>query len=388
MKTVNTVLKNAFIVLIALSFLFHVFNTLQVTETVKAFHVFAIAAVVVGFFITGKNSITCKFLIAFIGWTMFSSLLSPVSVSFRSSIKFLIVVLSAFFIVRVPIKSLVKAINIVNPIVLIGLLLRYYYERPYYRFQGFYEDPNYMCTTLLVALFFILLGFKDSKRLIIQLGLSAEVIVIVFLIIKSISRTGLLCLVIMLIAFLWDFIKNTGKKGLIGVLVCLGVVFYFKSNVIDDVFSGYIMRETENTDTIDSATDFRWEISMRGINYISYHPRFFLQGIGIGSYTNAYELSDWSAPTTHMDHNTFTSCFSEQGFVGLIFYLLFIYHLIKAFLSNPKLQGSSLRRICLITLFAFLLFSVSINQMSYLPFWLALMTLTNISETREGDISV
>lgn len=388
MSSVNTFLKNVFIILTALSLLFHVFNTLQVTESVKAFHLFAIGAVVIGFFITGKNSKTCKYLIAFMGWTLFSCLLSPVSVSFRSGIKFLIVLLSAFFITRVPINKLVKVINCVIPLILLGLLVKYYIERPFYRFQGFYDDPNYMCTTLLVALFFVFLMIRDSKSTLLRIGFAGEIVIISFLILRSISRTGLLCLAVMLVGFFWDTIKKNGKLSIVGLLVCIGLVFYFKPDIINDMFSGYIMRETENSDTIDSATGFRWEISMRGINYISYHPRFFMQGIGIGSYSYAYELSDWSAPTRHMDHNTFTSCFSEQGFVGLILYLLFLFYLTRGLLTNPYLKDPSLKRICIVSLSSLLLFSISINQMCYLPFWIALMTLTNISETVDEKLAV
>jgi len=386
MSSINTIWKNSFILFSALSLLFHVFNTLQATATIKVFHLFAVAAVITGSQIIHNKSVINQVFTAFVIWTVISCLLSPVSVSFLSGVKFVVIVLSAFFIIRVPILQLTELINCVVPIILLVLLFHYLGERPIYRYQGFYDDPNYMCTTLLTLLFFILLLWKHSKSLILRIGLILEVLIIVFLITTTISRTGILCLALILMGFFWDILKKSGIKGIIGIVLFVGLIIYFRPDLINQAISGYVLRETQNVDTITNASGFRWEISMRGINYITYHPRFFFQGIGIGSYTSAYELPGWSAPTTHIDHNTFTSCFSEQGFIGLLLYLWFLVLIFKNLLTNSTLEDTGMRRICVVVLLSILLFSVSINQMVYLPYWILIMSLANISLSTSNDL--
>lgn len=383
----NTVWKNTFIAFISFALFFHVLNTLQITSGIKVFHLFTVGAFIVGLLISGRNSdAVVKVFIAFICWTAFSALLSPVSVSFLSGIKFLLITLSAFFILRVPINRFILVFNCFIPIILFILVVHYLNERPLYRYQGFYDDPNYLCTTLLVLLFFILLFWEKKKNTFIRVLLALEILCVAVLITTSISRSGLLCLAFILIGFFWDLIKENGVISIAILLLSIGSVLYFDPDFFNNAIAGYILRETENSDTVYTATEFRKEISMRGINYIAYHPRFFFQGMGIGSYTNAYELPEWTAPTTHIDHNTFTSCFSEQGFIGLILYVSFLFLLFKNIRSNQYLIESGLRRVCIVTLFSFLLFSISINQMSYLPFWALIMVLLSLSQNSKSEV--
>ena len=376
----NTLWKDAFVLLISFAFFFHVFNTLQVSESVKVFHLFAVGAIVPGCFIMGgKSNSTGKVFLLFILWTFFSSLLSPISVSIMAGIKFVIVALSTFFITKIQINTLIRFINYLIPFLLVALIIHYVNSSAVYRYQGFYDDPNYLCTTLLVFLFFILIGWNGTKNTVIRIGLVVEILIITYLVTVSISRTGLLCLFLMLLGFFWDILIQNKLKSILGVLIVLGVVLLYKPDLVEKAVSSYVNRETENVDTISGAADLRWEISKRGLTYVFHHPRYFLFGIGIGSYSSAKELPGWYASTDHMDHNTFTSCLSEQGIIGLLLYLGFLFSLFKRILRNQILHDLKLKRICLVSFFAFLVFSISIYQLNYLPFWFVLMALVNMS---------
>lgn len=374
-----------YIVLISLALLFHVFNNLQLNENIKIFHLFALAGIIFGLLIRKqKNQITTNFW-KFVGWTILSCAISPIQESYMAGLKFLIVVWAAFYITQIPLKGLVKVINIITPIVLISLI-RLYFLEPVYRFQGFYEDPNYMCTTLLVLYFFIQLLWKQNSSRLIQGILVVEMVLILFIITTSISRTGILCFGLMTIVFWWDMFKRNKAKSLLGLTVIVGIIYYYNQDFVENAITGYLVRETENSDTLSGASNLRWEISMRGLSYIFAHPAFLFQGIGIGSFRFATVLDGWHAATAHIDHNTITSCITEQGIVGFILYARFVFSIFKNLKANTALREMSMYVPCLCALFVFLLFSASIYQFSYLPFWFLLMTLASISTQSEKQI--
>lgn len=381
-KLVNSNEKRSwvYIILITSTLVFHIFNHLYATASLKVFHVFA-AAAIVGAFMLERHS--DKLLGVFrwvLVWGFLSTILSPIEVAYFAYVKFLIVALSVYFIAYVPIDRLIKAINIVTPIVLLALVRQYFLE-PIYRYQGFYEDPNYFCATLLVLYFFIQLYWKQQERLWVRIGLLVEIALIFFLVTTTISRTGLVCLLLMTLVFWWNLFVKHKFKATLGAILTVFVVYYFYGDYIALALQEYVMRETTNKDTVGSASELRWEISMRGISYLFSHPLFLLQGIGIGTYSSAVKvLSGWHASTHHIDHNTITSWFSEQGLIGLLLLLRFFYLLFLRIKHNVRLKSQGLHILVLCVLSVFLFFSLSINQTDYLPFWFLIFTLANLSK--------
>lgn len=375
-----------YISLIGLSLLFHIFNNLQISETIKVFHLFSVAAIVVGLILVKvKNNIVKSFYMLLI-WSLISSVMSPIDNSIMNEIKFLIVAISISFLPLISLRRLVIVINLFIPIALF-LLVRQYFEGVTYRYQGFYEDPNYFCTTLLVLFFYIQLLWKSVNKLVIKIVLVLEMVLIFFLVGTSISRTGMACLSIMTIVFWWNVFKNNKGATLFGVLLLSIIGIRYFGNYVYGVIEGYTIRETQNSDTLFNASDLRWEISMRGISYILNHPLYLLQGIGIGTYSQASVLEGWFASTNHIDHNTITSWFSEQGLVGFVLLARFLYLILIRIKSSIYLQDNGLRMICICVFGVFMLFSISINMTNYLPFWFLIFTLISISQesNTEGD---
>lgn len=369
-------------VLITLTFLFHVFNNLQINESLKIFHLFAAAAIGAGFILSKRASLqTVNVFKMLIAWTAFSSLLSPVESFSMSFIKFLIVVTSVMFITRIPMKGLVYTINCIIPLVLV-ILYRHYFSEPVYRYQGFYEDPNYFCTTLLALYFYIQLLWIESKRMWIRAALVVEILLIALLVSFSISRTGMACMIVMTLIFFSDVFRKHKVLAVLGGVLFAVVLLGFWGDYVQRAIEGYTVRETENSDTMSSAASLRWEISMRGISYIFSHPLYLLQGIGFGTYSEAGVLEGWHANTSHIDHNTITSCLSEQGLVGFTLLARFFYLLFVRIVRNEYLGQVGIKITCLCTLGVFFMFSTSINQSTYLPFWFIVFTLVSLAEAK------
>lgn len=369
-----------YIVLISLLLLFHVFNNIQLSETVKVFHLFSAAAIGTSFFLTKTKDKIIKTFHLLLIWSFVSCMLSPIDGSLLSDVKFLIVALSVSLIPFVPFQKLVLYVNAVIPIALM-LLVRNYFAESVYRYQGFYDDPNYFCTTLLVFFFYIQLLWKETEKKILKAGLVVEMLLIFFLVGTSISRTGLACLLMMIIVFWWDMFKANKGRTLLALIVLFAIVFHYFGDYIMAAIEGYTMRETENKDTLASASNLRWEISMRGLTYVFSHPQYLFQGFGIGTYSQAYVLEGWHASTHHLDHNTITSWFSEQGLIGFILLIRFLILLFKRLKNSSYLKESGLRMICICVFCVFVLFSTSINMTNYLPFWFLMFTLVAMAQT-------
>lgn len=373
---------NIYIALISLSLLFHVFNNVQLSETIKVFHLFSAAAIGTSFFLIKPKDKIIKAFHMLLMWSFASCLLSPIDGSFLSDVKFLIVALSVSLIPLVPFNKLVLYVNAAIPIALV-FLLRNYFAEAVYRYQGFYEDPNYFCTTLLVFFFYIQLLWKETEKKILKVGLIIEMLLIFFLVGTSISRTGLACLLMMIVVFWWDVFKANKGRSLLTAAVLFALVFHYFGDYVLTAIEGYTMRETENSDTLSSASNLRWEISMRGLSYIFSHPQYLLQGIGIGTYFQAYILEGWHASTHHLDHNTITSWFSEQGLIGFILLIRFLFLLFNSLRNSISLKENRLRIISICVFSVFVLFCTSINMTNYLPFWFLIFTLVAMAQTEK-----
>lgn len=375
---IQNYINNIYIFSVTLTLLLHVFNILKINDDIKFFHVTAIFSIGVICLLKKRRVRSLDNFKLFIIWTLFSSLLSPISTSLFSSIKFLIVILSVYGIVFISINKLILFVNIITPFIIISLLYNYA-SISVYRYEGFYEDPNYLCTTLLVFYFYIQLLWKQTENNILKKFLFVEILSILFLITTTISRTGIVCFAVMTLIFYWEIIKNKVFKSILVLSLLLVCIYSIYPEFIDGIIQNYLIREIENSDDVQGAGNLRWEISMRGINYLLTYPQYLLQGIGIGGYASATSLNGWHASTSHADHNSFTSCFSEQGLIGIILYLLFLKTVYKSIKSSKILKNKGLIPICLGTFFVFLLFSASIYQLNYLPFWFLIFTLISLA---------
>lgn len=379
---------NVYSLLLTITLLLHVFNNLQISENLKFFHFGAGAALVFALlFIKKRIGRIGKLALAFVVVSLFSCMLSPYGQSINVWLKLCIIIGATMFIVAIPIRNLVIGVNTIIPIVLIALV-KEYFAGSYYRYQGFYEDPNYMCTTLLVLFFYLQLLWEMFDKKVIRVFVLFEMVVLLFLVTTSISRTGLTCFTLMSIGFFWDNFKKNKFLTIIGGLSVALATLWLAPSLVERALENYTMRETENSDTLGHASDLRKEISMRGVRFVLNNPTYWLLGMGEGATSHASAIPGFHVRTFHGDHNTITCCFSEQGVLGLSLMFLMYFSIFKRLMKKKDPCLKKIRLISTISLCVFIVFSMSINQMVYLPYWFMIFTLSNLAQNENSAYSL
>jgi len=116
------------------------------------------------------------------------------------------------------------------------------------------------------------------------------------------------------------------------------------------------------------------ELSLQGIKYVLQNPFRWFIGLGLGE-TGREEAIPFRIDY-HRDHNTITSCITEQGIIAFLFYVMILLEIWKNICCRNDLRN--LEKMLRLTFFLVLgLFSLSIWQMTYLPYWWLLFLLDN-----------
>lgn len=364
---------NLFVLFSSLSLLFHVFNNLNISEGIKVFHLFALLALVSGIPHIKTNLAIHKRPIFLIICTFISSFLSRYSGSLSLSISFFIIVTSTIGLNKANSQKILLLNNILAPFV-IAILLYFVFQFQFYRFQGFYDDPNYLCTTLLVYLYLIIIYFTHNNSRIVRILLIVEMLAIFIIISYTISRTGMLCAILMLFTAFSTFFIKSWKQTILLALLLTPFIIKVIPNVLDTQVDRFEERIYDSNDNAENAADYRRHLSQRGIDYVINHPQMIPFGIGLGALAHNDVLEDFDSSDKHGDHNTFTACFTEQGLFAFLFLISFFLLLFKFVYYRRKTPNGYLK---LMAFLIFLLFGISINQTTYLPFWWMLFYLAN-----------
>lgn len=370
---------SAYIWLITISIILHVFNTVGVGE-LKLFHITCVLALVIQIICRYKISRIQVYAIILIIVTIISAYLSPYPNSIIKAITFGVVIGSCLYLSLGKYFKIIHVTNLLIPIPLF-FLLYLSIRNTAYRFTGFYNDPNYLCTTLLVFLFLILQGIDYFKNKLIKFLLVTEVLILIYIATTTLSRTGLLCISFLTTIALWQFIKRYFWIALL-LIVTTSLVFIYNTPTIIENSIEKIESRQNNKDNLNSAANLRYEISLRGVSYTLSQPQYLLFGMGIGSIGH-WTYFNKSYSDLHIDHNTLTSCFSEQGLLGIVLYLSIIIHTIKININIKTSRKFKIIRIGV--LIAVLIFSLSINQMTYLPYWWIIFFLNNKNFSNENN---
>lgn len=367
----NTKLEKAYIWSISLALFLHIYNTTEIGG-IKLFYIPSVISCIFSIALIKKNAARAHFtwlLLLYIIVTFISAFLSNYSNAIGSATN-LFIILTATYGINYCNPIQISKINLLFiPLVLLGLFWCFLYSPLYdkYRFMGFYNDPNYLCTTLFIyvyIIFNIINREKKSSWLNISLLLP-----LLFLIFVTLSRTGIFCTLIIVLVGTFKLLKNS-KLSLIFILV---PIMCFTSLVdfgrYTDMLTERIFTDKNNA---GAATSLREDLSTQYIDAVTDDLGFAIWGIGIGGTGNPSESQILVKRPGIRDHNTFTSCFSEQGIIGFVIFLLICGIKTKNTLLSTKI--SLYQKVSLMML---LLFALSIWQMTYLPFWYAFFLLTN-----------
>lgn len=373
----NKRLKTIYIWTISLTLFFHILNTVEIGG-VKLFYIPSIISAILAIFILLKEGINKKlFLVVFLFLivTYISAFLSSYINVLSSANSLCIIIIGCLGLTYCDKKQICRVNNIIIPIGLFMLIWAFLFSPLYnkYRFTGFYDDPNYLCTTLIIYLYLILIQL-DYVSIKLKTILICELLILIFLFTITLSRTGIFCSIIILFSGVYKYLKNN-KLGFLVIFVVLSLVIA-RTNYISytDMLSE---RFFSNKDNVSSATNLREELSLQYLSIVINNPEYLFFGLGIGATGNAKQLNLPVRINYIRDHNTYTSCISEQGIIGLLLLLLIIYYCTKnIFFSTTRTLLRS------ITFCSLILFGASIWQMTYFPFWFGIFLLVNLNNRK------
>lgn len=372
----NKYINNLYVMCVALTLALHVYN-LGGADTLKPFHITAVISFVLSFFVVPFKGKIIRYAAIFVLCSLLSALFSNSDTAIPFWINLVVILGSCYGLVYIDIKKLLKWLYVLIPIDVAVLL--YTATRGYmFRFQGFYDDPNYLCTTLIGFLLVCLLQFLYVSNKWAK-GLTIITIVGIYaIILMTISRTGLFCSLLILVFFFLNSIKKNVFKVIVVSLVGIFVMVHYAGDFIEKQTGAFSERLFDANDNYESAEIFRKELSLQNIRYIADNPQYILFGLGGGTTTGvgAAQVAGLNQyrKDSHGDHNTWTSTFSEQGLLALIYFFLII------FMTYKNIVRSSVktdRYLLLAVFFSIILFSFSISQKVYLPFWWVIFFLNN-----------
>ena len=382
----RSLIRLIYIAMLAFALGLHVFN-MGGEEGLKPFHLAAGIACVLTFLQPQKLNNLYRIVYAFLLFAFFSAIFSYASSAFSTWVNLFFVVISCIGVVFSNVKIVLKCVFPLIAADVFALLYQSIVE-PQYRFQGFYDDPNYLCTTLLGFIFLLLLELHLLKKYYLKIFAIALLILSYFLILLTLSRTGIVCAFIILVIVLLDSLKKKYLKITIISLILFSVCFNITSNYFDHQLALLNERFFYNNDNIENASDQRVHLSMQNVEFILDNPQYILFGLGGGTTIgkNAHDIPELDSyrDDDHGDHNTWTSTFSEFGLLCFIMFFLFF---IITFRRVIRITPHYFRNLYLVMFASMLIFSFSISQKTYLPFWWIMFFLNNqtISQLSQSE---
>ena len=192
------------------------------------------------------------------------------------------------------------------------------------RYNGYFNDPNQMAFWALCCYsLYCLLVDNNLSRMLLAIPL-------VFLILVSMSRSGLLGLVFVGLGLSLNFL-SLNKKNLIRtvyfvviITISIGCLLYLsESGVVDELISSVFNRFADS--------DFEEQADIRGYGRIFKYGEYLLFGAGQGM--------DFRFESTNEIHSTWVGLLFYYGAIGCSSFLLFIFLLLRS-LSFDKILFS------------------------------------------------
>lgn len=346
---------------------FHIFNNITIASGIKLCYIPTALSFILSLFLINFKS---KFELKILLYIIITGVSSIVSASYVESLGYFfnltVIVISTLPLIYLDIFKFKTTLNISIGFSLLLLLINYYSIFSY-RYQGFYNDPNYLCTTLLVFLYLVLKSIGMYKNIAIKILVLFEVLMILMLVSFTLSRTGLLCISLLVLIFFLSFIK----KHIITSIFLILCISFFSSDFIIEQKGRFNERMFERSDDMMYSSNLRLKMSMHGVNFVFSNPSYLFTGIGIGNTGVNNNSKSLYITLSNRDHNSITSSISEQGLLAFILYVLIYWDIFKVIYKI----SSHDRWFKLTMLLSIFIFSTSIWLITFLPYWFILFVL-------------
>lgn len=247
------------------------------------------------------------------------------------------------------------------------------------RFCGIYKDPNFLCITVLFALYSKLVFFK-RVTIILKIVYILLISLDCYLVFLSGSRGGLFVSVLLLSVYMYLRIKS---KPLKYALISLSLIGFFAiwqyaqtltmwggyyDNPIDQVLSRFNAEELEN----GSHRTALWENSF---NYMNEQGNIIIP-VGYENLKNHLKKTD----TVGYSHNSYIDFASDSGYliaIIVIFFLLAkVKYILKAFFKNPRLDSFVLFMI--LASFSNIFLYIFLSAYAQKLFWVSFLMLLGV----------
>jgi O-antigen ligase len=178
-------------------------------------------------------------------------------------------------------------------------------------------NPNGLAFVVITALPFLYYLCFNSKSRFLKVLFVALAPALVWALLLTGSRSGLIGLGVVLLAIVW---KSRHKTTFIVLIVISAVlVTPFLSSDMRDRYFSIVDTNTENGGTVQGRIDGLWVNLYEGLE----RPIF---GHGLGtSKETAYNFNRG----THVAHNLYLEAFIETGIIGLAIYCVFLFSILK-----------------------------------------------------------
>jgi len=193
---------------------------------------------------------------------------------------------------------------------------------------GVFANPNDLAISIAINFPLCLALLLGAKGILKKLTWGVALLFLLYGVVATYSRSGLIAMVVCLIICVWEF----GVKGRRPQLVVAAILLFMGGVAAGLSVPGYVTRiETLVEGNLKGSGDqgsleARRELLMQSIQTTLQHPIF---GVGPGNF-QAYTKS-W-----RVTHNTYTELSSETGLVGLGIFLAILYLTFRSLSKVPK----------------------------------------------------
>ena len=198
-------------------------------------------------------------------------------------------------------------------------------------------NANQLAWVIVTALPFLyyLLGYAGTISKILLVCVTPP---LVYALLLTGSRSGLLCLVFTVFAIVWVS-ENRKKAFTVAMIIFIPVSIYAASQLSDDMFTRYLSLVDSTVAGADTAQG-RVDGIVRGIGSISNNP-LFGNGLGTSGETN-HNVLGGSAQITH---NLYLEILQETGLIGFTLFALTVVAMLKALkIAQANLEEQGLGR--------------------------------------------
>lgn len=247
------------------------------------------------------------------------------------------------------------------------------------RFCGIYKDPNFLCITVLFALYSKLVFLKKNTR-ILKIVFVLLILLDCYMVFLSGSRGGLFVSILLLFVYMYFRIKSKLLKFTLIILSLIGFVAIWQyaqtltmwggyyDNPIDQVLSRFNAEKVED----GSHRTGLWENSF---NYMNEQGNIIFP-VGYENLKNHLKTTD----TVGYSHNSYIDFASDSGYIVAIIVIFFllskVIYILKALFKKPRLDSFVLFMI--LASFSNIFLYIFLSAYAQKLFWVSFLMLFGV----------